>query len=803
MAILSNGKFYGFLCSAKETGQKLANGAKEYVENFVSGFAGHGWKIWEYVKGKWMLEIDSIRVRGQFTVFEMLVSKIRAIIGSQAITQGHAKVKSVIVADCEVHKELRTERYAEDFTEPKWEKLAADNLVITQRMITVNGSSKYSPTLFVESANYAINPFGFTVTGLKESIQLTWTDEKGTMQLMEITEDGEYEYPQSYQLVDSPFETQRVGIIIHYMEDSLTIKQGVSSFEYSDFVTTEPCYSLEIEDEINTISEYDFIKCQKPEKTYHVQVGSISEKYINIPISEFDVDEEGNVTNPPKVGDEIVQFGNSSHIKSYAGRHSAIYMHSDEGLQPAIDVLDGIYSKDWSDCLKVRMGGDLPGTNGDKGFYCVNGKLLFVNENGITVSVINPDGSASFARGKLSWTNEGSPVFSGTILLQIDENNVWKVTEEGENIIGNPTGKRIEIDGKNAEINVFKENGKEATKIEGNTYRDYTGIFTGEVPDFSFVNKEVKKEYPDIGNYNTNYDYYLIEEGGFWVNSDNIYLSWGSSSYSYDISLTTNSTATIQVRAIIYKMKNETTTSVYQMYTFVSDTMTDGSGINVSIGTVQRLLLEKGYYYRVSMKITSTVSIATPGNSFVTIKWSNADMKLYTTGYAASLFANGICLGSSPENMFGVFSYYDYFNEENMDIYFHSPQAGYKIEKNQAYIRQGGNWGLAIPVIATGRIYGHSNSVSISIGKSIPYEGSWNAERLGTGKYKIIFPASMKFSSAYSYFVMSTGYGTAENNGIAAIKACVFEQNTTYFILLMSDDATPNDGDCWFEIKYF
>ena len=46
MAILSNGKFYGFLCSAKETGQKLANGVKEYVEDFVSGFAGHGWKIW-------------------------------------------------------------------------------------------------------------------------------------------------------------------------------------------------------------------------------------------------------------------------------------------------------------------------------------------------------------------------------------------------------------------------------------------------------------------------------------------------------------------------------------------------------------------------------------------------------------------------------------------------------------------------------------------------------------------------------------------------------------------------------------
>lgn len=668
MAILSNGKFYGFLCSAKETGQKLANGAKEYVENFVSGFAGHGWKIWEYVKGKWMLEIDSIRVRGQFTVFEMLISKVRAIIGAQAITQGCGKIKTAKLSD-----------------------------------------------------------------------------------------DG-------------------------------------------------TAYLITLEDADMSFMEHDFIRCQEftgSQKVYHVEIESVVDGIIRVPLSEFNLDEEGIVLNPPAPGDDIVQFGNSSHDEKYMGRHSAIYMHADESGQPAIDVLDEIYSKDWSNCLKVRMGGDLPGTNGSKGLYCMNGKLLYADEAGNTVSVINPDGSASFARGKLFWTNEGSPVFSGTILLQVDENNIWKVTEEGENIIGNPTGKRIEIDGKNAEINVFKENGKEVTKIEGNTYRDYTGIFTGEVPDFTFVNKEVKKEYPNIGNYNTNYDYYLIKEGGFWVNSDNIYLSWGNSSYSYNISLTTNSTATIQVRAIIYKMENETTTSAYQMYTFVSDTMADGSAINVSIGTVQRLLLEKGYYYRVSMKITSTVSIATPGDSSVTIKWLNADMKLYTTGYAASLFANGICLGSSPENMFGVFSYYDYLNEENMDIYFHSPKAGYKIEKNQAYIRQDGNWGLAIPVIATGRIYGYSNSVSISIGKSIPYEGSWNAERLGIGKYKIFFPASMKFSSAYSYFVMATGYGTAENNGIAPIKVCVFEQNTTYFILLMSDDATPNDGGCWFEIKYF
>ncbi|RGQ56072.1 collagen-like protein, partial [Bacteroides sp. AF27-33] len=99
MAILSNGKFYGFLCSVKETGQKLANGVKEYVEDFMSGFAGHGWKLWEYMTGKWKLEIDTIVVRETMIVFEMLISKIRAIIGAQTISQGHGKVKSARISD--------------------------------------------------------------------------------------------------------------------------------------------------------------------------------------------------------------------------------------------------------------------------------------------------------------------------------------------------------------------------------------------------------------------------------------------------------------------------------------------------------------------------------------------------------------------------------------------------------------------------------------------------------------------------------------------------------------------------------
>lgn len=263
MAILSNGKFYGFLCSVKETGQKLANGVKEYVEDFMSGFAGHGWKLWEYMTGRWKLEIDTIVVRETMIVFEMLISKIRAIIGAQTISQGHGKVKSARISD--------------DGTE----------------------------------------------------------------------------------------------------------------------------YLIVLEDEDMSIVAHDFVRCQTfvgdKTKLYHVEVDSVDveTKTLHIPLSEFDFDEAGNVIYPPAAGDELIQFGNSQN----KARQSAIYLHADETGQPAIDVMFDINSKNWDGKVKIRVGGDIPGSNGLKGFYSMNGMIKGVDNDENITYCIYPDGSAEFGCG--------------------------------------------------------------------------------------------------------------------------------------------------------------------------------------------------------------------------------------------------------------------------------------------------------------------------------------------------------------------------------------------------------------------
>ena len=276
MAILSTAKIVGMLASAKKTGRQVMNAAGEWVaevvEDFMSGFAGYGWKIWE---GKWMLEIDSIRVRERFIAFEMLVSKMRAIIGSLGISQACGKIATV--------------------------------------------------TLSEDGAEYLIT----------------------------------------------------------------------------------------LEDETMSFVAHDFMRCQiytgTKQSLYHVEISSVANGVIHVPVSEFDKDAKGIVTNPPEAGNDIVQFGNSVD----KNRQSAIYIHADESGQPAIDIMFDIDSKDWTGKVKTRLGGDIPGGDGTRGFFCENGMIKGTDTSGHTVYCIYPDGTAEFGDGSAKFNTDKSGFIAG------------------------------------------------------------------------------------------------------------------------------------------------------------------------------------------------------------------------------------------------------------------------------------------------------------------------------------------------------------------------------------------------------
>ena len=304
MAILSSTGITGFFSSAKVTGKQILNKAgkliPKYEEYFLSGFAGYGWKIWNYRSEKnaedeelkkYKLEIDSITVRESMTVFELLIQKIRAVKGTLGITQASGKIATVT--------------YDEETGE--WLLAVEDEMSFVAHDIIRCQSWK------------------------EGALKGYW---------VEISEIRKIE-----------------GI------DTLVVPTG----EFSGGIG----YDTE-----NNKAEY--------------------------------VDKTLNSMTTPAVGDEIIQFGNSK----IANRQSAVYIHADEGGQPAIDILFGITGKSFAGCVKTRIGGDIPGGNGAKGFYCENGMIKSMSGNKLTYCIY-PNGTAEFGDGSARFAADRSGHIAG------------------------------------------------------------------------------------------------------------------------------------------------------------------------------------------------------------------------------------------------------------------------------------------------------------------------------------------------------------------------------------------------------
>lgn len=71
---------------------------RQYISTpqFIDGFAGSGFKLWLDENGKSNLTVDSITARETFRVFEMLVTKLRAVNGGLFVSAANGTIKEVV-----------------------------------------------------------------------------------------------------------------------------------------------------------------------------------------------------------------------------------------------------------------------------------------------------------------------------------------------------------------------------------------------------------------------------------------------------------------------------------------------------------------------------------------------------------------------------------------------------------------------------------------------------------------------------------------------------------------------------------
>ena len=107
-------------------------------------------------------------------------------------------------------------------------------------------------------------------------------------------------------------------------------------------------YKITFEQE-NTFQAHDLMRCQTFTggnlKSYWVEVAAVDGNSVLVETSEFDA-------SLPAEADEVVLMGNTEN----ALRQNLILISATEDGQPRIDVMDGVKAKNFTDCLRARLG---------------------------------------------------------------------------------------------------------------------------------------------------------------------------------------------------------------------------------------------------------------------------------------------------------------------------------------------------------------------------------------------------------------------------------------------------------------
>ena len=107
-------------------------------------------------------------------------------------------------------------------------------------------------------------------------------------------------------------------------------------------------YKITFEQE-NTFQAHDLMRCQTFTggnlKSYWVEVAAVDGNSVLVETSEFDA-------SLPAEADEVVLMGNTEN----ALRQNLILISATEDGQPRIDVMDGVKGKNFTDCLRARLG---------------------------------------------------------------------------------------------------------------------------------------------------------------------------------------------------------------------------------------------------------------------------------------------------------------------------------------------------------------------------------------------------------------------------------------------------------------
>lgn len=394
--------------------------------------------------------------------------------------------------------------------------------------------------------------------------------------------------------------------------------------------------------------------------------------------------------------------------------------------------------------------------------------------------------------------------FSGTILAQVDKNNVWEIDESCVQYVGNKQGQHIEINPTTSDIKIFDNNNNQVSTLEGNSY-NLADFWGGVIPTLTTKNLPAKIdgaatklgtlfEFPIcesivVNNNTTSLSYQLGIATDIDGDTEDDYFQayFYLCNYSSEPIIENFHIPEPDVKILLYSLRQERS-SGYQV--FDKSTLILPKGFNVII--CQGHAKKSSAYKKCNVEIV------------------NFPLLVNATSYIANYFANGIAIGDRSTNLFSIinneYKNYDDSVTTTLELHAYNDQSGIKIERNGVYIKRRNYWGFIPSLLYSGRIVYNPYSIYFSQINS----RSWNDEylsivKVSTGVYDITFPETWKkagitFSSCHFMLQQIT---SSYENTTTGFFCPMFSSSADFRVEMRNLSNQLFNGSFYLEIKHY
>lgn len=584
--------------------------------------------------------------------------------------------------------------------------------------------------------------------------------------------------------------------------DGLGLSGAVSALVYR-------CYFLADDGEKAIVNEFapgDFAQSRefniKPgmhenvsNRYYWRYVVAVGDNYIDLSVTDCD-----KGSDIPEAGDTIIQLGNRTDVN----RQNAIITSAYGENAPSREMLAGINSYSLVDKVVI-----------EEGFDRITNKPYTKNYG---TSYVGTRDERSYVK----CTDEKGIEICGTISLRDNNNKVWSVNKNGVNTVGDEEGKHIEIAPNTSDLRVYDSNNKVCTIIEGTEYDDISGIYNQDVPtleplDTSVIQKLVanidSNVSPVTEDTSKHIEFNILKED--WFDTKGGITIQYKIAHEYALLFNGRASGSAKIKIAAVRYENGDLNSPAESYLLLNDEYFDetGGSVNVSYITLNINLPIPGRY-QLKAYLDSSIKISAVNNERVVsrIRLNKIDLSAIPSGYVSRIFANGITVGNRLGNSMTLINKDHDILGKYLEATIENESAGIKLTSNQLLGKSRntigdvlGIYGIIPRIMAVGKIVGSATGVYIS-DFHCPDRLYLTAERLSVGKYKLKFPdAWHEYGLGSKAYVMLTGVGYAvgANSGTSPVKSTLVELYNQHFTVMLSDDDTPNDGSCYFELKLF